>query len=83
MPSPVQTAEELEAHRCRRLRREQRRAARDLARRRVVEELARLLQGDDPEFFTAEQVAAYRAELHRLSQRSAGPSRTRARPRSG
>ena len=60
------------AARCtRRLRREQRRAARDLARRRNVEALARLLEGaDEPEGFTAEQVQAYRDELHRLYRRS-------------
>ena len=74
----VLSQEDLAARRTRRLRREQRRAARDLARRRVVEALTRLLQDDDPEFFTAEQVAAYRAELRRLYERSAPHAYARA-----
>ncbi len=63
----------------RRLRREQRSAARDLARRRLIENLAPLLEEKPPDCFSVEQVNAYIAELHRLYQRSAPPPLARAR----
>jgi hypothetical protein len=63
--------EELAVRRNRRLRREQRRAARDLARRRSAEALASLVEEKAPVWFTAEQVNAFTAELRRLYLRVA------------
>lgn len=62
-----------------RLLREQRRFARDLARRRVADALAPILAEPPPYWLTAEQASAYAAELRRLYQRIAPPSRARAR----
>jgi len=55
----------------RRVGREERRAARNLARRHTAETLAPLLEAASPNWFTPEQTAAYRAELRRLYSRIA------------
>ena len=65
----------------RRLRRELRSTARDLARRRIAETLIPLLQERPPSWLDGEQAATYGAELLRLYQRATPPPRTRTHAR--
>jgi hypothetical protein len=56
-----------------------RRHALDLAHANAVDAIFRLLAGDTPEWFTAEQEDAYTTELRRLCDTIGGPSLARAR----
>lgn len=59
----------------RQLRRAERRLARQVAQNNAARAFDRLLSGSWPEWFTAEQIDAYRDELRRLQDRFGSPTR--------
>lgn len=77
MSAPSLAPEEIVARRTRRLQRDERRLARDLARQRAAETLDPLLNEPPPDWLTEEQAGAYAEEVRRLCMRVAPCTRAR------